>query len=157
MAKKAIKSCSSSSKNKCKTSNLQQKPCHKKAGRASVVRIIKAAPAATKTEAKHCEGTPKAKGKKNLSQKLLEAVEKRKKAGAPRAPFFGRPKRRGRRPRNSAEYVPMHQQEEDSYVLESEYEGLELDTGIKVGEHHDDNSMSFERLEDFDEELNFDW
>lgn len=98
-----------------------------------------------------------------VAQKLAESLEKRKQekeagGGKPgnNKSFFGRPPgRRGRRPKQAAEYTPM-QQEEDSYVLESEYERLEYDTGIRLKDGADDGAFSFDRVEEFDEELNFD-
>ncbi len=64
------------------------------------------------------------------------------------------PGRRGRRPKNM-DYQPSNN-EEESYVLENDYETLEYDTGIRVKSGKDD-VMSLDRVEDFDEELNFDW
>jgi hypothetical protein len=101
--------------------------------------------------------------RQNVAQKLAQSIEKRKleKGAAGGKPgnnksFFGRPPgRRGRRPKQAAEYTPM-QQEEDSYVLESEFERLEYDTGIRLKDGAEDGSFSLDRAEDFDEELNFD-
>ena len=94
---------------------------------------------------------------KKVSQKLLETIERRKKAKAEGKGVsnFGRPAgRRGRRPKN-IEYNPENQ-EDDTYVMESDYEGIEYDTGIRVGKARDDGGLSLDRMEDFDEELNFD-
>jgi hypothetical protein len=94
-----------------------------------------------------------AAGAKKVSQKLLETIEKRKKA---KGGMFGKPAgRRGRRPKNAAEYTPVNQ-EEDGYVLESDYEGIEYDTGIRLKEGGDTDAFNLDRFEEFDEELNFD-
>lgn len=107
--------------------------------------------------------------KKVVSQKLIETIEKRKAVqqtaakvpGKPN-PFAPPPKRRGRRPKN-IEYKPENSEEEESVASESDYTGIEYDTGIRLreggneGGHREDRGFSFERMEDFDEELNFDW
>lgn len=90
---------------------------------------------------------------KKVSEKLLETIEKRRKAQA----VFARPMgRRGRRPKNAVEYTPEHQ-EEDVLVAEENYEGLEYDTGIRVKQAKDEGGFNLDRFEEFDEELNFDW
>lgn len=94
--------------------------------------------------------------KKNVSQKLLETIERRKLERAKQGAFLAkRPGRRGRRPKN-VEYTPSNN-EEEQFVYESEYERLEYDTGIRLKDHSEDASGGLERVEDFDEELNFDW
>jgi len=98
-------------------------------------------------------------GNKTLSPKLAEIIEKRKKAAGPQKgnALFAKPRgRRGRRPKGAAEYVPSNQ-EEESFVLESDYETLEYDTGIRLKEARDDRGFNVDRFEEFDEELNFDW
>ena len=93
---------------------------------------------------------------KKVSQKLLETIEKRRKEQG-KAPMFSRPPgRRGRRPKGAVEYTPENQ-EEEVLVSESDNEGLEYDTGIRVKQTKDDAGFSMDRFEDFDEELNFDW
>jgi hypothetical protein len=106
----------------------------------------------------------KAAEPKKVSQKLIETIEKRKQQAAGAKPggkamFAGKPPgRRGRRPKNAVEYTPEHQEEgSDVFVAESDYEGLEYDTGIRVNKAKDDGAFSLDRFEDFDEELNFDW
>ena len=94
---------------------------------------------------------------KKVNPKLLETIERRKKAaqavGA--KPSFGRPAgRRGRRPKNLVDYTPEHQ-EEDGLAMEPDYEGLEYDTGIRVAQGGEDRRYNVDV--DFDEELNFDW
>lgn len=91
-----------------------------------------------------------------LAERVLRKQENRPGggAGASRSPFGRPPRRRGRRPKN-VEYTPT-QQEEDTYVLESEYERLEHDTGIRLKDGGDDGSMGMDRTDDFEEELNFD-
>lgn len=70
--------------------------------------------------------------------------------------MFGKPARRGRRPKASAEYTPENSNEE-GYVLEEQYERIEYDTGISYkSQGGDDGSFSLDRFDDFDEELNFD-
>lgn len=99
-------------------------------------------------------GQAEKQGEKKVSQRLIETIEKRKqaKAGTP-----GRvPGRRGRRPKALAEYIPNNN-EEDTYNVDNDYEGLEYDTGIRVKGGKDDAGFSMDRFEDFDEELNFDW
>lgn len=95
---------------------------------------------------------------KKVSEKLLKSIDRHKASQAKSASSnFGKiPRRRGRRPKAAVEYVPGNQ-DEQSYVLESDFEGLEYDTGIRVKESRDDHGTSLDRLEDFDEELNFDW
>jgi len=99
---------------------------------------------------------------KKISQKFMEAMEKRKSQGgwgARKGSMFGRPgARRGRRPKAAAEYTPENQNEE-AYVLESDYERIEYDTGIAKPQSSgttDDAGFSLDRFDDFDEELNFD-
>ncbi len=111
--------------------------------------------AAVKEVAK--EGT-----EKKVSQKLLETIERRRNSQAANAKggsmFGGRPPgRRGRRPKAAAaDYTPEHQGEE-TYVMESDYEGIEYDTGIRVKQGGEDKGFNLDRFEEFDEELNFDW
>jgi hypothetical protein len=97
---------------------------------------------------------PAGAAKKEVSQKLIETIEKRKKAAAKGSPFARPPGRRGRRPRGTVEYTPEHQ-EEDGFQMEPDYEGLEYDTGIRVKHHAEDRGFNLDV--DFDEELNFDW
>lgn len=94
---------------------------------------------------------------KKVNPNLVATIERRKKealaSGA--KPSFGRPPaRRGRKPKNLADYTPEHQ-EEDGSALESSSEGIEYDTGIKVSPANEDRGYNVEV--DFDEELNFDW
>lgn len=94
-------------------------------------------------------------GRKSVSQKLLETIARRKQAKAGQKGFFTKPPgRRGRRPKN-VEYTPGSN-EEETLVYETD-ERLEYDTGIRVAEKSEDSSLSMERFEEFDEELNFDW
>ena len=96
-----------------------------------------------------------AETKKQVSQKLLETIEKRKQMKAQNG--FGKPPgRRGRRPKDMSEYTPENR-EEEAYVLESDYEGIEYDTGIRLKGGGEDRGFGVERFEEFDEELNFDW
>ncbi len=143
-------------------SGISAKP--KKQSIAKPAPKLKAVASPTKEVKKTSEEvTPAISARQKMAQKLAETIEKRKleKEGGAGKPgnnksFFGRPPgRRGRRPKSAAEYTPM-QQEEDSYVLESDYERLEHDTGIRLKEGGDDGAFSFDRMEDFDEELNFD-
>lgn len=96
---------------------------------------------------------------KKISQKFLEAMEKRRGGWGARkgAAFGGRPPaRRGRRPKASSEYTPENNSEE-AYVLESEFERIEHDTGISYKPRGgEDTGFSLDRIDDFDEELNFD-
>ncbi len=96
---------------------------------------------------------------KKISQKFLEAMEKRRGGWGARkgAAFGGRPPaRRGRRPKASSEYTPENNSEE-AYVLESEFERIEHDTGISYKpQGGEDGGFSLDRIDDFDEELNFD-
>ncbi len=121
-----------------------------------------AAPAATPKTSTESS----ASGNRKISQKFLEAMEKRKNQGGwgarkPGAMFGRPPARRGRRPKAStAEYTPENGTEE-SYVLESEFERIEYDTGISKPQGGgataaDDSGFSLDRFDDFDEELNFD-
>jgi len=111
--------------------------------------------AGEKTKDKEAPSQVAAAPKKEVSQKLIETIEKRKKSKG----MFGKPPgRRGRRPKNASEYTPMNQ-EEDGYVLESDYEGIEYDTGIRVkdGGGATTDGFAVDRFDDFEvEELNFD-
>jgi hypothetical protein len=106
---------------------------------------------------------PDAASSKKISQKFIEAMEKRKTQGgwgARKGSMFGGkpPARRGRRPKASnSEYTPENNSEE-AYVLESEYERIEYDTGIscKKPATASEDGFSLDRFDDFDEELNFD-
>ncbi len=101
--------------------------------------------------------------KKELSQRLVDTIERRKQAKESSSgqhqgsKFFVKPPgRRGRRPKNLVDYQPENR-EEDSYVVESERENIEYDTGIRVSERKEEAGFGSDRFEDFDEELNFDW
>ncbi|NBX93869.1 MAG: hypothetical protein EB120_04415 [Proteobacteria bacterium] len=103
--------------------------------------------------------------KKKLSEKFLATIEKRK-AEQDKKPAFSKPRgRRGRRPKNLTDYQPYsEEQEDDQYSYQSENENLEYDTGIRVQNapqtgiaFRDDGLVTLDRVEDFDEELNFDW
>lgn len=100
-----------------------------------------------------------AKAAELLAKKAENPVADGAKA-KPKNTMFGKsagrpPGRRGRRPKNM-DYQPSNNEEETSYVLESDYESLEYDTGIRLKDGKED-LMSLDRVEDFDEELNFDW
>lgn len=121
------------------------------AAKRAQIRIV---PNQKASSAKTKEATEASSGEKKVSQRLIETIEKRRQAkagGIPRVPG-----RRGRRPKALAEYVPNNN-EEDSYNNESDYEGLEYDTGIRLKEGKDEAGFSMDRFDDFDEELNFDW
>ncbi|MBY0370139.1 hypothetical protein K2X33_05595 [bacterium] len=117
--------------------------------------------AAPKAAAPISESQGSASSKK-VSQKFLEAMEKRKAQGgwgAKKTSPFGRPVRRGRRPRASnTEYTPENSNNEEAYVLENEYDRHEHDTGVQQNPRTggDDAGFSLDRFDDFDEELNFD-
>jgi len=144
------------SKAKVKT----QKPKAKLAGadKKSKALSVKASKAASST------ATMQEESKKKLSEKLLATIEKRK-AEQAKGPAFSKPRgRRGRRPKNLVDYQPYNEeQQEDPYSYPTENENLEYDTGIRVSSpstgasFKEDGSISLDRLEDFDEELNFDW
>ena len=109
-------------------------------------------------------GKPKKTAKKRMgggiSERLLEAIERRKRErgeeGESRiAQLFKKPAgRRGRRPKN-IEYGSSNGAEEDFAATDPEAERLEYDTGIRVGYSVDGDSMLFERSDDYDEELDF--
>lgn len=124
------------------------------------IKLVEAPVQEPTINAKPTPEADKATSDKKVSQKLLETIERRKKvqgAAGKANSNFGRPAgRRGRRPKAAVEYTPGNQ-EEEAYVLESDYEGLEYDTGIRVKEGGDDRGFAVERFDDFDEELNFDW
>ena len=97
-----------------------------------------------------------ASAEKKVSQKLLETIERRKKnktATKGSAMFARPPGRRGRRPKGAVEYTPENQ-EEEALVMESDYEGIEYDTGIRLKQAKDESGFNVEY--EFDEELNFD-
>src|SRR5687768_5812678 len=80
-----------------------------------------------------------ASDKKTVSQKLIETIEKRKNNPQPARPgIFSRPPgRRGRRPKGAVEYTPEHR-EEEGYVLESDNQAIEYDTGIRLKQGRED-------------------
>ena len=101
---------------------------------------------------------PVEKTAKKVSQKLIETIEKRKQAqsGNQKGSLFGRPAgRRGRRPKAAVEYTPTNN-EDENFAPENDYEGLEYEAGIRVKDGADDKGFSLDRVDDFDEELNFD-
>jgi hypothetical protein len=100
----------------------------------------------------------KSQGDRKVSQRLLETIERRKKgqAAGGKGLFSKPPGRRGRRPKAVSEYVPGNS-EEETFVMESDYEGIEYDTGIRVKEGGEEKGYNLDRFEDYDEELNFDW
>lgn len=135
---------------KAKVSESKASPAvesHSAGKKSEKVKATTATAAAAKAVAAPTEGA------KKVSQKLLETIEKRKKAKG----MFGKPPgRRGRRPKNAAEYTPSNQ-EEDGYVLEQDMEGIEYDTGIRMKEGGDESGFALDRFDDFEvEELNFD-
>jgi hypothetical protein len=129
---------------------------------------VKSKSIATKAIKLHAKAEKSDKSKKIVSQKLIETIQKRKavqqgafNGAAKPNPFAPPPKRRGRRPKN-IEYTPENREEEETVAGESDYAGIEYDTGIRVRAGggtggSEDRAFSFERMEDFDEELNFDW
>lgn len=141
----------------------------KKAASKKVAKTTaKAAVAVNKVTAKAVAASKVAEeSKKKLSEKLLATIEKRKAEQAAKKPAFSKPRgRRGRRPKNLLEYQPYSEdQQDDPYAENNENENLEYDTGIRVtstssfsGSYlREDGSVVMERVEDFDEELNFDW
>lgn len=100
----------------------------------------------------------KSQGDRKVSQRLLETIERRKKGQAEggKGLFSKPPGRRGRRPKAVSEYVPGNS-EEEAFVVEENYEGIEYDTGIRVKEGGEEKGYNLDRFEDYDEELNFDW
>ena len=95
---------------------------------------------------------------KKVNPKLLETIERRKKAAQASGakPSFGRPAgRRGRRPKNLVDYTPEHTEEDGIAMEPDNMEGLEYDTGIRVSQANEDRGYNVDV--DFDEELNFDW
>jgi hypothetical protein len=104
------------------------------------------------------EGEAKSQGDRKVSQRLLETIERRKKGQAEggKGLFAKPPGRRGRRPKAVSEYVPGNN-EEETFVMENDYEGIEYDTGIRVKEGGEEKGYNLDRFEDYDEELNFDW
>src|SRR5690606_10154985 len=104
--------------------------------------------------------------KTKISEALLATLAKRKEGGEKKggtgatkggAPGIPRPRmRRGRRPKALADYTPSHQEEADS-SQEVDYQGLEYDTGITVHRRGDDLGLNFDRFDDGEEELNFDY
>ena len=127
-----------------------------------VAKAKSAIPAQGASKAADLAAVPAKTEKRELSQKLVDTIEKRKQAketsGQPQgSKFFVKPPgRRGRRPKNLVDYQPENR-EEDAYIVESERENIEYDTGIRVTERKEESGFGLDRFEDFDEELNFDW
>ena len=146
-------------KSKAKAKSLKEEaPKSVVAEKRSQIRVV-AGQKTSSTKAKEASKAEAASAaptsEKKVSQRLIETIEKRRQAKGGAVP--GRvPGRRGRRPKALAEYVPSTN-EEETVGQESEYEGLEYDTGIRVKEGKDDYGFSMDRFEDYDEELNFDW
>jgi len=124
-----------------------------------------ASPKASKTiQAAQAKASVPEQGKKKLSEQLMATIAKRK-AEQAQKPGFSKPRgRRGRKPKNLVDYQPYsEEQQDDQYMYPNENENLEYDTGIRVGGStggmslRDDGTMVLDRVEDFDEELNFDW
>lgn len=94
------------------------------------------------------------RGGKAIAPRLLEALERRRRASEENDSGPVKPAgRRGRRPKAGyTEYQP----DEEGVSAEPETESLEYDTGIKVARKEDEFG-ALDRSEDFEEELNFDW
>jgi hypothetical protein len=141
-----------------KTTSKSKAAVRKVVERAVSLRNSEPAPVGKTASAAPAEKS-EAPAAKKISQKFLEAMEKRKGGwGARKGALFGGrpPARRGRRPKASSEYTPENNSEE-AYVLESEYERIEYDTGISYKpQGGEDGGFSLDRVDDFDEELNFD-
>lgn len=124
----------------------------KKAGKAGGTSDVSDSVKARKTTKKQTSS--------GISRRLLEAIERRKKErgddGESRiAKLFKKPVgRRGRRPKN-VEYGASNGSDDEFTATDSEAERLEYDTGIKVGFSVDGDSTTFERSDDYDEELDF--
>lgn len=93
-------------------------------------------------------------GVKPISPKLLEAIERRRRAAEENEEMPKPVGRRGRRPKAGfTDYQP----DEEGFNAEPEVsESLEYDVGIKVARKEDEFG-ALDRSEDFEEELNFDW
>ncbi len=139
---------------KLKAKKQAAKPVGGQSAKKQVVTV--AAPAVA---AKGAMAAPldKQQPSKKVSQKLIETIEKRKKAQAnQKTSSFGRPMaRRGRRPRAAVEYTPVNN-EDDTYSVENEYERLEYDTGIRLKEGVEDRGFGVERFDESNDELDFD-
>ena len=105
-------------------------------------------------------GEPKSdSGSKSLNR-ILEAIERRKKLQAQNqeaaVEVVAEPpkKRRGRKPKN-IDINPNQPMEDDSFG-ETEYECVETATGIRAAKLRDD-AFSLDRFADSDEELNFEY
>jgi hypothetical protein len=166
---KAVKSKSSKSAQKNRNVvNKNQKKAVSLAGKKKTTeKVVKAkakekVPAQGAAKSQALVSPPAKTEKKELSQKLVDTIEKRKQAkesGAQHqgSKFFVKPPgRRGRRPKNLVDYQPENR-EEDTYVVEAERENIEYDIGIRVSEKREESGFGLDRFEDFDEELNFDW
>jgi hypothetical protein len=153
MASVQARKVKASTKTSLKTAEVKNT---KKAGKKTAAKVTVLVPAAALSKEKKSVKSKAAPA--SISQKLLETIEKRKQAAESKKPGSGMPGRprgrRGRRPKNM-EYTPQHN-EEDSYTMESEYETLEYDTGIRVKDSKDEFGGGLDRFDDFDEELNFD-
>ncbi len=92
-------------------------------------------------------------GKGGISDRLLAAIERRRKEGTTPGTLFAKPaRRRGRRPKNT-EYNPDGSPEEAPEEADTH---LAYDTGIQVSYAVDGDVPSFERSDDYDKELDFD-
>lgn len=112
------------------------------------------------------EATTQPASQKKVSANLIATIEKRKQEkekAAAKGGGFGRPAgRRGRRPKRPIEYTPQHNEDGEGgeetaeFEAQSDYTGLEYDTGIRVEKAGGDDGFRLDRFDDFDEELNFD-
>ena len=102
---------------------------------------------------KTVEGIPA----KPVSQVMLDAIARHKRAKAKLTPLLLKPggKRRGRKPKNID--FTGEQQEEDAFNAEPELERIEFDTGIQLNKAKDDPAVPLGSTGELDEELNFDW
>lgn len=164
---KAVKSKSAKSAQKTKKQVVKtNKKVVSTAAKAKAVKKIakakSAVPAQGASRASQLAQAPVKADKRELSQKLVDTIEKRKQAketsGQPQgSKFFVKPPgRRGRRPKNLVDYQPENR-DEDAYIVEAERENIEYDTGIRISERKEESGFGLDRFEDFDEELNFDW
>ena len=155
-AKRAVASTKKPSK-LAKTARPNKSAKHTKLAQPRKAKPIQAKKAGAAVKPAPASKQGSASGKPKIAAKLLEVLEKRKRTATPME-LFSKPSppptRRGRRPKNGADYTASS--DEDVNSAERTPEKMHYDTGIKPSYSVDGDSLTFERSDDFEEELNFD-
>lgn len=91
----------------------------------------------------------------SVAEMLAERLRKRREQEEnPDGMDAPRRSRRGRKPKNVSDFSGPN--EESGMNSDTDFRGLEYDTGIRVRNSADENGFVLDRSDDFEEELNFD-